>query len=143
MLTAIPLTIIPLIVYNIVALIFPGATPDATWTRELFGLTMVSSARWALTLGDLMVALAISCLFLEIMKSGRTGNATIANHILSTIILIVYIIEFILVYAAATSLFFILSLIALFDVIAGFTITIRTATRDIAYTPGFEPPHPH
>ncbi len=142
MLTAIPLTIVPLIVYNLVALIFPGATPDATWTRELFGLTMVSGARWALTLGDLMVALAIACLFLEIMKSGRTGNATIANHILSTIVLIVYIIEFILVYAAATSLFFMLSLIALFDVIAGFTITIRTATRDIAYTPGFEPPHP-
>jgi hypothetical protein len=143
MLTAIPLTIVPLIVYNIVALIFPGATPDATWTRELFGLTMVSGARWALTLGDLTVALAIACLFLEIMKSGRTGNATIANHILSTIVLIVYIIEFILVYAAATSLFFMLTLIALFDVIAGFTITIRTATRDIAYTPGFEPPHPH
>jgi hypothetical protein len=143
MLTAIPLTIVPLIVYNLVALIFPGATPDATWTRELFGLTMVSGARWALTLGDLTVALAITCLFLEIMKSGRTGNATIANHILSTIVLIVYIIEFILVYAAATSLFFMLTLIALFDVIAGFTITIRTATRDIAYTPGFEPPHPH
>jgi hypothetical protein len=143
MLTAIPLTIVPLIVYNLVALIFPGATPDATWTRELFGLTMVSGARWALTLGDLTVALAIACLFLEIMKSGRTGNATIANHILSTIVLIVYIIEFILVYAAATSLFFMLTLIALFDVIAGFTITIRTATRDIAYTPGFEPPHPH
>ena len=141
MLTAIPLTIIPLIVYNVVALIFPGATPDATWTREFFFLTMVSGARWGLTLGDLMVALAIACLFLEVMKSGRTGNATIANHIFSTIVLIVYIIEFILVYAAATSLFFILSLIALFDVIAGFTITIRTATRDIAYTPGYEPPH--
>jgi hypothetical protein len=143
MLTAIPLTIVPLVVYNLVALLFPGATPDATWTREIFGLTMVSSARWALTMGDLMVALAIACLFLEIMKSGRTGNATIANHILSTIVLIVYIIEFILVYVAATSLFFILTLIALFDVIAGFTITIRTATRDVAYTPGYEPPHPH
>jgi len=143
MLTAIPLTIIPLILYNIVAAIFPEADPGVTWGRELFGLTMVSGARWALTLGDLMVAVAVACLFLEIIKSGRTGNATIANHILSTIVLIVYIIEFILVYAAATSVFFILALIALFDVIAGFTITIRTATRDIAYSPGFEPPHPH
>ncbi len=143
MLTAIPLTIVPLIVYNLVAVLFPGATPDASWTRELFGLTMVSGARWALTLGDLLVALAIACLFLEIIKSGRTGNATIANHILSTIVLIVYIVEFVLVYAAATSLFFILTLIALFDVIAGFTITIRTASRDISYSPGYHPPHPH
>jgi hypothetical protein len=28
--------------------------------------------------------------------------------------------------------FFILTLIALFDVVAGFSVTIRTATRDIA-----------
>ena len=104
---------------------------------------MVSGARWALTLGDLMIALSITMLFLEIMKSGRTGTATITNHILSTIVLIIYVIEFILIDIAATSLFFILTLIALFDVIAGFTITIRTATRDIAYTPGYEPPHPH
>ena len=141
MLTALPLTIIPLIVYNIIAVTFPGTTPDATWAWELFGVPMVSGARWAMTLGDLMVALAIACLFFDILKSGRTGNATIANHILSTIVLVIYIIEFILVYAAATSLFFILMLIALFDVIAGFTITIRTATRDVAYSPGFEPPH--
>ena len=139
MLTAIPLTIVPLIIYNIVAFAFPGTT----WTGEIFGLTMVSGARWALRLGDLMVALGISMLFLEIMKSGRTGTATITNHILSTIVLVIYIIEFILVDIAATSLFFILTLIALFDVIAGFTITTRTATRDIAYTPGYEPPHQH
>ena len=139
MLTAIPLTLIPLIIYNVIAFAFPGTT----WTGEIFGLTMVSGARWALRLGDLMIALGVACLFLEIMKSGRTGTAVITNHILSTIVLVVYIIEFILIDIAATSLFFILTLIALFDVIAGFTITIRTATRDIAYTPGYEPPHPH
>jgi hypothetical protein len=33
---------------------------------------------------------------------------------------------------AAHSVFFILTVIALFDVIAGFSITIKTATRDIA-----------
>ena len=139
MLTAIPLTVIPLIIYNIVAFAFPGTT----WTGEIFGLTMVSGARWALTLGDLMIALAITILFLEIMKSGKTGSATVTNHILSTIVLIIYVIEFILIDIAATSLFFILTIIALFDVIAGFSITIRTATRDIAYTPGYEPPHQH
>ncbi|HET7715371.1 MAG TPA: hypothetical protein VFK86_07065 [Bauldia sp.] len=139
MLTAIPLTVIPLIIYNLVAFVFPGTT----WTGEIFGLTMVSGARWALTLSDLMITLAIAMLFLEIMKSGRTGSATLTNHILSTIVLLIYVIEFILLDIAATSLFFILTIIALFDVIAGFSITIRTATRDIAYTPGFEPPHPH
>ncbi len=36
--------------------------------RDL-GLTMVSGARWALTLGDLMITLAITMLFLEIMEA--------------------------------------------------------------------------
>ncbi|MCB1498270.1 MAG: hypothetical protein KDK07_00525 [Bauldia sp.] len=139
MLTAIPLTIIPLIVYNVIALIFPATT----WTGVIFSLPMVSGAGWALTLGDLMIAFALAILFLEIMKSGTTGSATITNHILSTVVLVIYVIEFIVVGIAATSVFFILTLIALFDVIAGFTITIRTATRDIAYSPGYEPPHPH
>ena len=138
MITAIPLTIIPLIIYNIVAFHLRHHLDG----RD-FGLTMVSGARWALTLGDLMITLAITMLFLEIMKSGRTGSATVTNHILSTIVLIIYVIEFILVDVAATSLFFILTIIALFDVIAGFSITIRTATRDIAYSPGYEPPHQH
>lgn len=137
MITAIPFTVIPLIIYNVIALVFPGTT----WTGEVFGLTMVSGAEWALRLGDLMVALGITMLFLEIMKSGRTGTATITNHILSTVVLIVYIIEFILVDIAATSVFFLLTVISLFDVIAGFTITIRTASRDIALGTGFEAPH--
>jgi hypothetical protein len=134
MLTAIPFTVFPLILYNIIAYAFPGTT----WTGEVFGLTMVSGAEWALRLGDLMVALGITMLFLEIMKSGRAGTAQITNHILSTVVLIVYIIEFILVDIAATSVFFLLTVISLFDVIAGFTITIRTASRDIALGTGFE-----
>ena len=56
MLTAIPLTVIPLIIYNVIALIFPGTT----WTGEIFRLTMVSGAPWALTLSDLMITLGIT-----------------------------------------------------------------------------------
>jgi len=141
MLTAFPLTIIPLVLYNLIAFVFPGATPDATWTGTIFHLPLMSGESWGLTLGDLMITLAITMLFLEIMKSGKTGSATVTNHILSTIVLIVYVIEFVLVGVAATSLFFILTVIALFDVIAGFSITIRTATRDVSYTPGYEPPN--
>ena len=47
-------------------------------------------------------------------------------------VLVIYIVEFIIVGVAANSVFFILTVIALFDVVAGFTISIRTATRDIA-----------
>ena len=85
-----------------------------------------------MTLGDLMVVLGIVCLFFEVLKATNSTSRSIANHVLSTIVLIVYIVEFIVVRRAAHSVFFILTVIALFDVVAGFSITIRTASRDIA-----------
>jgi hypothetical protein len=127
MITAIPLTIIPLILFNIVGFA-DGGNP---WLGEIIGLTMVSGAHWAVTLGDLMITLGVVLLFLEVLKSERTSTTTITNHMLSTIVLIVYVVEFIIVPFCANSVFFVLALIALFDVVAGFTITIRTASRDV------------
>ena len=72
-------------------------------------------------------------LLLRSLKAARPANRAIANHLASTGVLIIYIIEFILVGIAASSTFFILLLIALFDVAAGFTISIRTASRDISF----------
>ena len=72
-------------------------------------------------------------LFFEMLKAARPAQRAIANHLASTAVLIVYIIEFILFGIATNSTFFILTLIALFDVAAGFTISIRTASRDIAF----------
>ena len=54
------------------------------------------------------------------------------DHILSFVLFIVMIIEFIAVPRAATSTFLILLALSFVDVIGGFTITIRTAQRDIA-----------
>ena len=47
----IPLTIIPLVLYNIVGFIW--GLP--VWSGEIFGITMVSGARWAFSIGDLMI----------------------------------------------------------------------------------------
>jgi hypothetical protein len=129
MMQAIPLTILPLIVYNLVGYLIGGAYP---WSAELFGITMISGARWALKLGDVLILFAIAMLYVEVSKAARSSQNTISNHVLSTIVLIVYVVEFIVASVAANSVFLILTAIALFDVIAGFSITIKTATRDIA-----------
>ncbi|MCB1485860.1 MAG: hypothetical protein KDJ88_00210 [Bauldia sp.] len=134
MITAIPLTIVPLILFNIIGF----ADGSTNWSTEIFGIVMVSGARWALTLGDLMITFGIVILFLEVMKSGRTSTASVTNHILSTVVLIIYVVELVVVAFCANSIFFILTLIALFDVIAGFTITIRTASRDVNFGQGFD-----
>jgi hypothetical protein len=88
-----------------------------------------------------MITFGIVILFLEVLKSGRTSTATVTNHILSTVVLLIYVIELIVVGYCANSIFFVLTLIALFDVVAGFTITIRTASRDVTFGQGFDGGH--
>lgn len=130
---AIPLTVIPLILFNIIGFYY-GGDP---WGGTLFIMPMVSGVGWPITLFDLMVLLALVLLFIEMLRSARPARgATVTNHIVSTVVLIVYVVEFIVAPFAANSLFFILTMIALFDVVAGFTISIRTAQRDIAFGPG-------
>jgi hypothetical protein len=128
MIAAIPLTIIPLILFNILGFAYGGAP----WGNAILGFPMVSDVRWLLTLGDLMIVLAILMLFFEVLKAARPAPMTVTNHVASTGVFVIYLVEFILAGVAAHSVFFILTAIALFDVVAGFTISIRTATRDIA-----------
>ena len=123
----IPLTVIPLIAYTVVGFIFG----QDVWSTGLFELTMISGQSWPFTLGDLMIVGGLICLFFEVLRSTSSSQRTIVNHTISTIILIVYLIEFLLVGIAANSVFFILMVMSLFDVIAGFSITIKTASRDL------------
>ena len=128
MLAVIPLTIVPLILFNIVAF-----TIGEPWLNGLFTIPLISGGSWIVTSGDLMILLGLAMLFLETLRSAQVANSTnIANHIISTILLIVYIVEFIVVKQAGNSLFFVLTAIALFDVVAGFTIAIKTSQRDIS-----------
>ena len=128
----IPLMLAPLLLYNLIAFGFVGTATDDTWSMSLFSLDMVSGARWTMTLGDLMIVIGLAVLFAEILKSTRASSSSIVDHVLSTAIFIVFLVEFIVVRQAAHSVFFILMMISLIDVVAGFSITIRTAMRDIA-----------
>ena len=66
------------------------------------------------------------------LKSTRMSTRTIIDHMLSTVLFIAMLVEFLLVKQAASSTFFLLLVISFVDVIGGFTITIRTAQRDIS-----------
>jgi len=100
-------------------------------TRQLLSITLISKAVWILFFGDLFVILGLICLTIQIIKATRTSQAEVVDHILSTLIFVLFLIEFIVVGAAGTSTFFILMLMSLLAVIVGFTITISTARRDI------------
>lgn len=126
-----PLLVLPLIVYNLIGLFAFG---DGTgWADTLFWIPLVSGASWQLTGADLFIAASLVLLFGEILKATRFGNASVVDHMLSTAVFVVCLVEFLLVPFCGTSAFFILMVMALIDVIAGFTVSIRAAARDVQF----------
>jgi hypothetical protein len=128
----VPLLVLPLILYNVVAFVVFGGTGTG-WANPVASIPMVSRAVWGLTAGDLLLLAGLVCLFFEILKSTRTGSASIIEHILSTAVFVIFLVEFLLVGAAATSTFFILMVMSLIDVVAGFSVSITSAERDVSY----------
>jgi len=127
---ALPLLLLPLIAYN--ALAFAVATD---WQASVVQIEMVRGAVFVLTEGGALILAALLLLFLEILKATRTGTGSIVDHLLSTLVFIVALVEFLLVDAAATETFFLFTVISLIDVVAGYSITIRAARRDVAVDP--------
>jgi hypothetical protein len=95
-----------------------------------FTVAMPSGGSWQISLGDMMLAFSLFVLFFEILKSTRTGGNSVADHALSMIVFVACLIVFLVWPPAATSLFFLIMLTTLVDVIAGFSVTIRSARRD-------------
>lgn len=132
----VPFLIIPLILYNVFAFGFLGGDPASPWTAVLFEVNMVSGTVFRLDLGSTLILVALVLLFFEVLKATRIGSITIWDHMLSTFVFVAYLLEFILVGSAATSVFFVLTAIALIDLLAGFAVSLRAATRDVAIDGG-------
>jgi hypothetical protein len=129
----IPLLIIPFIIFNLglTGLFGSAAQPDL-WATVLLSTSMMSGGTWNLTLGDVLILLTLVLLFAEVIKSTRTSTASVVDHLLSTFVFVAFLVEFLLVRDAAHSIFFIMMIVALFDVLAGFSISLRAAKRDVS-----------
>ena len=122
------LLIIPLIIYNIMMLI---SDINTQLIPPIFSLNLPSSGTWAISGGDLFIIIGLLLLGIEVFKATRSGSTSIIDHSVSTLVFIIYLIEFISVSDCANSIFFILTLMTVIDVIAGFSISILSAHRDI------------
>jgi hypothetical protein len=122
----IPLLVFVVIIYNAVAFGSAGSLDSTFWSVHLG-----SGADWVFTVNDLILSLAVVLLYAEILKSTRTGIATIMDHMFSLALFVAALLEFLFVAQVGTSTFFIIILLILLDVVAGFTVTISSATRDI------------
>ena len=146
-LRGIPLLILALIIYN--AIVFAsGLQPQEIFygapALDAAGKTVIMKGGDLLTLpmpsglvhirlGDIIIALGIVLMAFEMVKATYTRGFGLVDRLLSPLLFVMFIVEFLLVPKCATSVFFILTVIAGFDVIVGEAVGIRSARRDIGF----------
>jgi hypothetical protein len=123
---SIPALAIVILAFN--ALNYSGAMIDTEST--FFDAVLPSTAEFYLTAGHIFVVAGLVALFFEIIKAARLGAGTIVDHMLSTATFIVALVEFLLVPFCGTATFFFLTIMALIDVVAGYSVSILSARRD-------------
>lgn len=128
MLRKVPLLAYLVVLYNILTL----GWGEAVLNNTLLATRLLSGGQFTLTFGDSLILLGILFLYIEIYKATRSSSAAVLDHILSTLLLIICVVEFLLLSVAGTAVFLILLLMVLLDLIAGFTVSISTARRDLA-----------
>jgi hypothetical protein len=105
-------------------------------------IAMMSGDTWRITLGDGFVLLGFIFLFVEVIKATRSTHREILNHALSMLTFIGALAEFLVLKGFGTSTFFLITAMCLFDVVAGYTISIVAAKRDVHFEAGeYQPYH--
>jgi hypothetical protein len=116
-----PLLLIPLAIYNILVLLMPGVS----LADPLFKLTLMSGSAWPVTLSDILLALGILMLLLEVIKGARPGAKYLTDHLLSLVVFGGATAEFLLWPKFASSTYFLLTLLALADFVSGIALRGR------------------
>ena len=118
-----PLLLIPLAIYNIIVWLMPGVS----FADPLVKLTLVSGEPWQITLSDILLAVSMLLLLLEVIKGARPGARYLTDHLLSFIVFGAAAAEFVLWPKFGNSTYFLLTLLAMTDFFGG--VAQRTRRR--------------
>jgi hypothetical protein len=120
-----PLLLIPLAIYNIIVFLMPGVS----LAEPLLKLTLVSGTEWPVTLSDMLLALGVLLLLLEVIKGARPGAKYLTDHLLSLIVFGAAAAEFVMWPRFGTATYFLLAMLALVDFISGIALRARRGTQ--------------
>ena len=133
MIAALPLLALPVIFYNLVVLFAAGGLRSRVAADRLgeavLGVPLPSGGEWTVTLGDLMVAASLAIFFFELLKAGGGRSAAIVAHTLAMVLFGVCLAEFLLLRSFATTAFFLITLMVMLDLAAGFISTLNVERR--------------
>ncbi|MEM8986428.1 MAG: hypothetical protein AAGC95_06860 [Pseudomonadota bacterium] len=132
MLLALPLLFLGLLYYT--AIVFTVGAPFLD--KTFFTINMMSGDIWVLTHGHVFIMVSLGLLFVELIRSTKTGAGSIINHARSMGVFVIGLLLFVMVKGFGNSIFFIFLLMTLLDVMAGFIVTIVTARRDFSVAEG-------
>ena len=133
---AFPYLLIPVLIYSCIALFSGGTTingtPAITANLEAVAISinMLSDVTMRITWGEIMLIFAVLFLFVEVIKSTNTASIAIINHILSMLLFVVCLMQFLMFANFATGTFLIITCMVLVDALAGMVVTIISARRD-------------
>ena len=120
-----PLLLISLAICNIIVFLMPGVL----LTEPVLTLTLMSGVPWPVTLGDTLLALGIVLLLFEIIKGVRPGGKYLTDHLLSLVVFGGAAAEFVMLPQFGSSTYFMLTLLALVDLLSGFVLRARRPAR--------------
>jgi hypothetical protein len=124
-LIAFPLLLLPFAFFNIVIFLLNMPFTDTVFTIPLVSeptIPPVFNRTMPVTTADLIVAIGILLLYVEVVKAARPGGKGIVDHLLSFIVFIAMAAELALVPKAANSTLLLLTVLGFVDVIAGLSI---------------------
>ncbi|WP_316204968.1 hypothetical protein [Bradyrhizobium sp. SZCCHNS3004] len=121
-----PLLLIPLAIYNMIAFLMPGVGFGET----LVQVRLVSGETWTVSLGDILLALGVLLLWLEVIKAARPHGKYLTDHLLSLLVAGGAAAEFVMWPKFGNSTFFLLALLTMVDFFAG--VGLRTKRRRAA-----------
>lgn len=127
-----PLLVLPLIIYNLVAFDLVG-TQGMAWAEPVISQQLPSGAIWSMSVADMLVIFALTLLLIDNVRA-RRDRAKVLSVTGSAIVFALYGVEFALVPAAATSVFFACMAMSFVD----FVVRIFTPGSDRINLPRYD-----
>jgi len=126
-----PLLLIPLAIYNMIVFLMPGVA----FSETLLRLQLPSGEVWTVTLGDMLLALGVLLLLLEVIKAAKPNGKYLTDHLLSLLVFGGAAAEFVMWPKFGNSTFLLLTLLAMVDFFSGIALRTKRRARAAAATP--------
>ena len=123
---AIPLLLLPILAYGLLALTLGGGLMSidapARLVAPLADFATQGGGRWPVSAADILLVVGLVVAFLDLIKGAGDRRTAIANHALSIVLFVACLAAMLMMPAFAGSTFFLLTVMVLLDLVAGFIV---------------------